>query len=158
MAKRGRRPIPTKIKIARGTLRKDRQREDEPTLPRGMPEMPERLAVDAVAVGKWQELSQLLYDLGVLTTADGEALATLCEIHSAEQSCLLELRANGPTIHTDLGGVKPNPAGSLYRSLAALKSTMMSEFGLTPSSRTKVGSSKQEAPQDDLEAFFKSHG
>lgn len=158
MAKRGRRPIPTKLKLARGTLRKDRQRSDEPALPRGMPEIPDRLEVDQVAKEKWRELSQILFDLGVLTTADGEALATLCEIHSAEQTCLLELRANGPTIHTDLGGVKPNPAGSLYRSLAALKSTMMSEFGLTPSSRTKVGSSKQEAPQDDLEAFFTSHG
>jgi len=120
--------------------------------------MPDRISADKIALEKWQELSQILFDLGVLAVSDGEALATLCEIHSAEQSCLLELRATGPTIHTDLGGVKPNPAGSLYRSLAALKSTMMSEFGLTPSSRTKVGSSKQEAPQDDLEAFFKSHG
>ena len=158
MAKRGRRPIPTKIKIARGTLRKDRVRPDEPDAPRGMPPMPDRISADNIALEKWQELSQILFDLGVLAVSDGEALATLCEIHSAEQSCLLELRATGPTIHTDLGGVKPNPAGSLYRSLAALKSTMMSEFGLTPSSRTKVGSSKQEAPQDDLEAFFTSHG
>ena len=159
MAKRGRRPLPTKLKIAKGTLRKDRQRPDEPDLPRGMPPMPERLKVDEVAVAKWGELSQLLYDLGVLTVADGEALATLCELHSAEQQCLLELRAGGPTIRTDLGGVKPNPAGSLYRSIAALKGTLMSEFGLTPSSRSKVGASKESnEPKDDLEAFFKSHG
>jgi P27 family predicted phage terminase small subunit len=158
MAKRGRRPIPTKLKIARGTLRKDRQRADEPDLPRGMPAMPERLAVDPIAVAQWHELSKALFDSGVLTTADGEALATLCEVHSAEQACLLELRATGPTIHTDLGGVKPNPAGSLYRSLAALKGNLLSEFGLTPSSRSKVGTSKDDTPKDDLEAFFTSHG
>lgn len=158
MAKRGRRPIPTKLKIARGTLRKDRVRPDEPDLPRGMPDMPERLEGDAVAVHKWKELSQILFDLGVLTTADGEALATLCELHSSEQACLKELREVGPTIHTDLGGVKPNPAGSLYRSIAALKNSLLSEFGLTPSSRTKVGAAQDSKPKDDLEEFFTAHG
>ena len=158
MAKRGRRPLPTQLKIAKGTLRKDRQRPDEPQAPRGIPQMPERLACDAVAVEKWQELSVVLDGIGVLTTSDGEALATLCELHSAEQACLRELREVGPTIHTDLGGVKPNPAGSLYRSIAALKTSMLSEFGLTPSSRTKVGSAKEKQPKDDLEAFFSAHG
>jgi P27 family predicted phage terminase small subunit len=146
------------LKIAKGTLRKDRVRPDEPEPTPGMPPMPERLSADAVALEKWKELSSLLFDLGVLTTADGEALATLCEVHSSEQACLQELRAQGPTIHTDLGGVKPNPAGSLYRSLAALKGNLMSEFGLTPSSRTKIGSAKQEKPQDELEEFFTAHG
>ena len=158
MAKRGRRPLPTQLKIAKGTLRKDRVLPDEAKLPRGMPEMPERLAADSVAVAKWQELSQILFDLGVLTVADGEALATLCELHSAEQACLKELREVGPTIHTDLGGVKPNPAGSLYRSIAALKNSLLSEFGLTPSSRTKVGATQDSKPKDDLEEFFSAHG
>jgi len=158
VAKRGRKPLPTQLKIVRGTLRKDRIRHDEPELPRGMPEMPERLAADAVAVEKWNELSKILFDLGVLTIADGEALATLCELHAAEQACLKELREVGPTIHTDLGGVKPNPAGSLYRSIAALKNSLLSEFGLTPSSRTKVGAAQDSKPKDDLEEFFSAHG
>jgi phage terminase small subunit len=66
---------------------------------------------------------------------------------------LLELRAGGPVIRTDLGGVKPNPAGPLYRSLVGLQSSLMGEFGLTPISRVRLGG-KQEAPQDELEAFF----
>jgi phage terminase small subunit len=33
----------------------------------------------------------------------------------------------------------------------------MGEFGLTPSSRVKLGT-KAEAPKDDLEAFFASEG
>jgi P27 family predicted phage terminase small subunit len=119
--------------------------------------MPERLAVDPVAMATWQRLSEILWSMGVLTIADGEALATLCEVHAAEQSCLLELRATGPTIHTELGGVKPNPAGSLYRSLAGLKATLMSEFGLTPSSRTKVAAPR-ETPKDELETFLATYG
>ena len=155
MAKAGRKPKPTALKILQGTQRGPAKRE--PSSPRGVPPMPERLAVDQVAVAKWQELAAILSAMGVLTTGDGEALATLCEVHSAEQSCLLALRAGGATIHTDLGGVKPNPAGQLYRSLVSLKATLLSEFGLTPSSRVKLATPVEE-PKDDLEDFFALHG
>jgi P27 family predicted phage terminase small subunit len=108
-------------------------------------------------VAKWNELVDILCKMNVLTTGDGEALATLCEVHAAAQACLLELRVSGPTIKTDLGGVKPNPAGSLYRGLVVLQASLMGEFGLTPSSRVKLGT-KAEAPKDDLEAFFAAEG
>ena len=151
----GRKSKPTAIKILEGTQRGTPNRE--PTAPPGAPPMPERLAVEPVAVAKWIELVDILCKMNVLTTGDGEALATLCEVHAAAQACLLELRVSGPTIKTDLGGVKPNPAGSLYRGLVVLQASLMGEFGLTPSSRVKLGT-KAEAPKDDLEAFFASEG
>jgi P27 family predicted phage terminase small subunit len=126
-------------------------------MPPGVPPMPERLAVDEVAVAKWHELAGILTRMGVLTTGDGEALATLCEVHSAEQSCLLQFRAGGAVMHTDLGGVKPNPAGPMYRSLVAMKASLLSEFGLTPSSRTKLAT-QVEVKKDELEEFFAAHG
>ena len=155
MAKAGRRPKPTAIRILEGTQRGPAKRE--PSMPPGVPPMPERLKVDAVAVEKWQELASILTKMGVLTTGDGEALATLCEVHSAEQSCLLQLRAGGAVMHTDLGGVKPNPAGPMYRSLVAMKASLLSEFGLTPSSRTKLAT-QVEVKKDELEEFFSAHG
>ena len=155
MAKAGRRPKPTALKILEGTQKGRAKRE--PALPAGVPPMPKRLEVDQVAVEKWRELSDILTRMGVLTLGDGEALATLCEVHSAEQSCLLQLRAGGAVMHTDLGGVKPNPAGSLYRSLVSQKAALLSEFGLTPSSRTKLAT-KAEVQKDELEAFFTAHG
>ena len=155
MAKAGRRPKPTAIRLLEGTQRGPVKRE--PSMPVGVPPMPERLKVDAVAVEKWQELAVILTKMGVLTTGDGEALATLCEVHSAEQSCLLQLRAGGAVMHTDLGGVKPNPAGPMYRSLVAMKASLLSEFGLTPSSRTKLAT-QVEVKKDELEEFFTAHG
>lgn len=156
MAKAGRRPKPTALRILEGTANR-RPPSREPSAPKGVPPVPERLKVDAVALAKWEELAAILTQMGVLTTGDGEALATLCEVHSAEQSCLLQLRAGGAVMHTDLGGVKPNPAGPMYRSLVAMKASLLSEFGLTPSSRTKLAT-PIEKPQDDLEAFFGKHG
>ena len=155
MAKAGRRPKPTAIRILEGTQKGPAKRE--PALPPGIPPMPKRLEVDQVAVEKWEELAGILTRMGVLTLGDGEALATLCEVHSAEQSCLLQLRAGGAVMHTDLGGVKPNPAGPLYRSLVSQKAALLSEFGLTPSSRTKLAT-KAEVQKDELEAFFTAHG
>lgn len=155
MAKAGRRPKPTALHILEGTQRGPVKRE--PSAPVGVPPMPERLKVDEVAVEKWHELAGILARMGVLTTGDGEALATLCEVHSAEQSCLLQLRAGGAVMHTDLGGVKPNPAGPMYRSLVAMKASLLSEFGLTPSSRTKLAT-QVEVKKDELEEFFSAHG
>ena len=119
--------------------------------------MPARLMLEPLAVEKWQEFVPILLGIGTLTTADGEALATLCEVYAATQACLLELRASGPVMHTESGGVKPNPAGPLYRSLVALQASLMGEFGLTPTSRVRLGG-KEEKPSDEVEDFFKLHG
>lgn len=153
---RGRKPIPEAAKRLAGNPGKRKIRPDLPA-PAGAPPMPKRLMVEPLAVEKWGELVPILLGLGTLTTADGEALATLCEVYVESQRCLLELRASGPVMRTDLGGVKPNPAGPLYRSLVALQASLMGEFGLTPSSRVRLGG-KEEKPSDEVEDFFKLHG
>lgn len=155
MAK-GRRPLPASVKKLAGNPGKRKIRPDLPS-PAGSPPMPKRLLVEPLAVEKWSEMVPILLELGTLTLADGEALATLCEVYAAAQACLLELRATGPVMKTDLGGVKPNPAGPLYRGLVSLQTSLMGEFGLTPTSRTRLGA-KQEKPTDEVEDFFKLHG
>lgn len=149
---RGRKPVPESVKRLTGNPGKRKIRPDLPS-PVGVPPMPKRLMVEPAAVEKWNELVPILTELGTLTLSDGEALATLCEVYAAAQACLLELRAGGPVMKTDLGGVKPNPAGPLYRGLVSLQASLMGEFGLTPTSRVRLGG-KQETPQDELEAFF----
>ncbi len=156
MGKRGPKPAPAAVRRLLGNAGKRPIKPDLPA-PAGAPPMPQRLMLEPVAVEKWNELVPILLGLGTLTTADGEALATLCEVYAATQACLLELRATGPVMRTDLGGVKPNPAGPLYRSLVALQASLMGEFGLTPSSRVRLGG-KEEKPTDEVEEFFKLHG
>lgn len=151
-----RKPMPAAVKKLMGNPGKRRITPDLPS-PAGSPPMPKRLLVEPAAVEKWHELVPLLLELATLTIADGEALAVLCEVYAASQACLLELRAGGPVMKTDLGGVKPNPAGPLYRSLVALQASLMGEFGLTPSSRVRLGG-KEEKPTDEVEEFFRVHG
>lgn len=156
MAKTGRKPKPAARKLLEGNAGKRKIRPDLPA-PIGAPPMPERLAVDPNSVAKWNELVPILLSLKTLSTADQEALATLCEVYAAAQSCLLELRASGPVLRTDLGGVKPNPAGSLYRSLVGLQVQIMGEFGLTPTSRVRLGG-QEEKPKDEVEEYFRVYG
>ena len=153
---RGRKPQPAAVKRLLGNPGKRKIKDDLPATP-GAPPMPARLLVEPAAVEKWNELVPLLLQLGTLTVADGEALATLCEVYAAAQACLLELRATGPVMRTDLGGIKPNPAGPLYRGLVSLQASLMNEFGLTPTSRARLGG-KEEKPADEVEEFFRVHG
>jgi P27 family predicted phage terminase small subunit len=152
----GRKPKTAAQKLMDGNPGKRKIRPDLPAPP-GAPPMPKRLMVEPLAVEKWTEFVPILMQLGTLTTADGEALATLCEVYAATQACLLELRATGPVMRTDLGGVKPNPAGPLYRGLVSLQASLMGEFGLTPTSRARLGG-KEEKPSDEVEDFFRVHG
>ena len=139
----GRKPKPTEIKLLEGSRIRPKERR-APRPKTSQPGMPQRLSSDKCAAAKWADLLPLISSMQVMTEQDVEALATLCEVHSAAQTCLLELRASGPVLRTDLGGVKPNPAGALYRGLISQQLSIMSEFGLTPASRCKLDT-KQEA-------------
>lgn len=143
----GRKPKPTEIKLLEGSRIRPKERR-APRPKTSQPGMPQRLKADKVAAAKWAELLPLITSMQVMTDQDVEALATLCEVHSAAQTCLLELRASGPVLRTDLGGVKPNPAGSLYRGLISQQLSIMSEFGLTPAARCKLDT-KQETQNEE---------
>ena len=71
MARSGRKPIPSALKILNGNPGK-RPIRPEPSTPVGAPPMPKRLKADAVAVGKWKELVPILLSMGTLTVGDGE--------------------------------------------------------------------------------------
>ena len=149
----GRKPKPTSLKLLEGSrIRKGERNAPKP--PANAPTMPKRLKVDKVAAAKWADLLPLICSMKVMTDQDAEALATLCEVHSAAQVCLLELRASGPVLRTDLGGVKPNPAGSLYRGLISQQMSIMAEFGLTPAARVRLGTSEKNDEENDPLARF----
>ncbi len=144
----GRKPKPTEIKILEGSRIRPKERR-APRPKTSEPAMPKRLSSDKCAAAKWAELLPLISSMQVMTDQDVEALATLCEVHSAAQVCLLELRASGPVLRTDLGGVKPNPAGALYRGLISQQLSIMSDFGLTPASRCKLDTKQQTDKEEN---------
>ena len=160
---RGPKPKPTKLKILAGT-RADRINHAEPTLPPARPEMPDHL--DALARAEWERLCGIVERMGVLTEADGAAMGIYCECYSkwirargdiAKRGLLIEITRTvttrrGSTVETT-GAVKANPAVAIEIQTARLMKELLMEFGLTPSSRTRVKTS-DAGPRDRLAEFL----
>lgn len=141
----GRRPKPTALKLAQGNPGKRKLNELEPTPEVVDPLVPEYLSKPARRW--WEMLSPMLYRLKVLTEADQLALALLCEQAAQADEATKILRKGGIMVKKQLydrGGKKVgtvpviNPAFKVQlESMKQLKA-FLTEFGITPASRSKV--------------------
>lgn len=137
----GRKPKPTRLKLMQGTARKHRMNKREPQPEGGTPPCPKGVGAEVRAV--WDDLAPVLERLGVLTVADGLALellsATVAEWRAADKA----IRQHGPTYETTnaQGNTmhRPRPEVAMRSDSARRLASLMAEFGLTPSSRTRVG-------------------
>lgn len=125
---RGRKPKPTALKVLDGT-RKDRINSEEPTFDACDLKPPAILTADA-EIEHWNELAPLLAKAGVLTVADRPMLAILCRCFGRLELDPLD-----------------DKAIDQYRRIAV-------EFGLTPSSRSRLKFVGDAKPKDELGAFL----
>src|SRR5438128_12468305 len=113
---RGRKPKPTKLKIMTGNPGKRPLNKREPKPRAGAPVCPTQL--DAKAKALWKRIADQLAAMGLISQADGVALELLCDAYSQWR----EARKEGQS------GAEP---------WKRVKS-MLAEFGLTPSSRSRL--------------------
>ena len=150
MGKRGPAPVPTKIKIARGTLRSRNKTEPQP--PASGVTMPGHLG--EVAAARWRELLPLLQAVRVMTDADVEALARYCDTYEWWLATRAKLRKDGDTypILNDGGEIRyiaQRPEVSIAHKLATQLRQLEQDFGLNPSARTSLHVEKPKADGDD---------
>lgn len=141
----GRPPTPTAVKRLKGTLQKCRAekiREWRP--PSGAPPMPKSL--DARAREVWKDCVGLLVPAGILTKADGEALADYCRAVSRADAADLVVADEGLTTAT-AEGIKVHPAVTIARRERDAAARLRGLFGLDPSSRARLN--VPEAPKAD---------
>ena len=160
MARTGRPPVPTQLKILRGNPGKRRLNLREPAPPDDGIAMPEYLG--DVARKRWGVMLPLLQAVRVMTKADVEALARYCDTYEWWLATRAKLRKNGDTypILNDKGEVKyiaQRPEVAIAHKLAAQLHALEADFGLNPSSRTKLAT-QVEVKKDELEEFFSAHG
>jgi P27 family predicted phage terminase small subunit len=105
----------------------------------------------------WRTLGKLLLDAGLLTDGDTLALEMLCTAYARMQ------RANRKVIETGGEVVKSETSGGLYqnpwlhvanRAWEQCKS-MLGQFGLTPSERTRVMAAIEEEEDDLAQLLFR---
>lgn len=145
---RGHRPIP--------------QGEPKPTIPADMPEAPALL--DAHGREEWDRVAPELYALGLLTVVDQGPLAAYCMAFSrwktAELAIQRDAKVNDKTKHSGLVQITKE-GNAIQHVLVGVANTarrdMMrfaAEFGLTPSARAYLASSKRGDGDDTDKKFF----
>lgn len=159
----GRKPVPTALKLLRGNPGKRRLNELEPRPEAAVPRCPAFL--DGEARKEWRRLSRRLAGLGLLTEIDRGQLAAYCEAWGRYVDAVERVRKTGLIIH--VGGERDKETGNvsggfwqqspfvgvLNKALEQLR-TMAAEFGMTPSSRTRIHAAPKPENAKDEERFF----
>lgn len=149
---------PTKLKLLEGNRGKRKLPENEP---QPFPKAPKpHLDIDKIAKKTWKRLAKILEPLGLLTEADGDMFAALCQIRARlvvihtflkeeNQSLVMEVQKPDPD-----GGIrfeyKQSPYVMMEKQYYELFRRFASEFGLSPRGRVGLAIGKDPDKGDDL--------
>jgi len=142
----GRKPKPTALKQLAGNPGKRALNHAEPRPRVVMPRPPESLSNDEKE--KWKAIVRDLHPLGLVTTIDKDALAMYCVIYVRWLKAEKMVRDKGEIIKTAAGNIIQNPYLSIANRALDQLNKLGAEFGMTPSSRSRV---KVEAPDAEHE-------
>lgn len=152
----GRKPKPTALRLLGGNAGKRAVNKREPKPARGVPKCPAHLTARAKAA--WKRIGPELQKMGVLTLADGPALEMLCDAYAQYREADDCVQAEGLTYDTvsELGTmVRARPEVAMRADAWRRVRAMLAEFGLTPSSRSRVSAAKPEEERDPFEELLK---
>ncbi|MFC6644444.1 phage terminase small subunit P27 family [Granulicella cerasi] len=149
----GRKPKPTIIKQLSGNPGKRRLNKSEPSFSAGAT-CPKHL--DKVAKAEWKRIAADLTTSGLLTSVDRSALAAYCVAFSRWIKAEELLEREGLVIVSPKSGyAMPHPAVSISNTAMTLMHKFASEFGFTPSSRSRINvAAPTKTKADPLDAFF----
>jgi P27 family predicted phage terminase small subunit len=123
--------------------------ESEPKPVNSVPKCPRHL--DSEAKREWKRISSELDTLGLLTRVDRAALAAYCAAWSRWAAAEKVLRKEGLTFSTPRGYVQQRPEVGIANTALSLMKAYLTEFGMTPGSRSRVVATPKE---DDSDGFF----
>jgi P27 family predicted phage terminase small subunit len=137
-------PQPTSLRILSGNPGKRKLNRSE-ARPRPLePEKPNWL--DRQAGAEWDKLAPMLFNLGLLTEADGDALAAYCQALAMLAKATRAVNRKGLTLVTPTGQVRTRPEVIIQQRALVIVRGYAEVFGLTPSSRSRI-----EIPEDGTE-------
>jgi P27 family predicted phage terminase small subunit len=131
-----RRPKPTALKVLQGNPGKRRLDPREPKPPLEIPPCPEHLSEAAKA--EWQRMSEQLYQLGLLTALDLALLAAYCQAWGRWLEAERHLEEEGAILASPDGGLMLSPWIPIAGKAMNQMHRLLVEFGMTPSSRTRI--------------------
>ncbi len=160
MGRRGPAPEPTALKLLKGNPGRRPINDREPRPKSKRPRCPRWLDKDAKAA--WKDLVPELEAMGVLSRVDGNALTRYCTLWSRWKKAELFLQKHGDSypIKDEKGKLKylaQFPQVGVANKLAVQLTRLEQEFGMTPSSRTRIRIERDDQI-DEFEAFLQAKG
>lgn len=147
----GRKPKPTALKLLAGNPGKRALNRAEPRPKVVMPRPPEHLSDEEKA--KWKVVVRELHPLGLVTRIDVDALAMYCVIFVRWMKAEKMVREKGEIIKTAAGNIIQNPYLSIANRALEQLNKLGAEFGMTPSSRSRVKADLTD-PDQELEQML----
>ena len=160
MGQRGPAPTPSAVLKLRGTLRPDRV-FDEPEPPEGVPECPDWLSDEAKQA--WDQVAPDLAATGLLTRLDANALARYCTMWARWRKAEDFIAQHGE-VYTlkDANGsarcVMQFPQVAIAHRLSLALTRLESEFGMTPSGRSRIHVQPPSTGPSTLAKFIRPTG
>ena len=157
---RGRRPLPPRLKLIKGTLRDRIRSKADGLLSKPMP--PSFLSPEACE--EWDRLCDQLYEGGIITSLDGFALAAYCQAYGRwrqAEKLLAEISidnadeaSKGLLTRAANGKLVPHPLTTVASRAMADTMRFAAELGLTPSSRSRVDPEPPPRGNDPATKYF----
>lgn len=142
---------PTALKLLEGNPGQRRLRP-EPQPRRGIPPCPAWL--DGEARREWRRITPELDRLGLITVVDRVALAAYCQSFARWYLAEKERTVGGDTHVTQTGYEAVRPCVTISQKERQLMRAFLSDFGLTPASRTRVAAAPAEARPEGIAALL----
>jgi P27 family predicted phage terminase small subunit len=143
---RGRKPKPVELRVLHGGAY-GKALAEQPQPRRCLPRCPDHLEGEAAAC--WKRLARELYDAGLLSAIDRDALAAYCTAYARYKKAEAEVARHGEVVETATkvdaagnvtggGNTIQNPWLAIANRALEQMSKLAAEFGMTPSSRSRV--------------------
>lgn len=154
MGKRGPKPKPTALKLLHGDfiVHPERMNHNEPVLDVAQPEIPDSLGDYGRA--EWGRITKEMTELGVISRIERSAIEKYCIAWEKERECEDEVKKEGRFLKFDNGMIREHPASKAAREYANQCFRALVEFGMTPSSRSRLHVKKKDAVDTDEQRMF----
>jgi P27 family predicted phage terminase small subunit len=106
------------------------------------------------AAAEWRQLAPAAVGVGTLTAADLTAFALLCATLATERQAREVIEAEGLSVATDGGGMKPHPCVRIVENARNQSVRLLESFGLTPKGRQSIDVNPPGSPANELAERF----
>lgn len=148
MAQRGRKPKPTALKVLEGNPGKRELNENEPKPKPKAPSCPKWLEDEAKK--EWRRMNKQLEGLGLLTEVDMTAFAGYCQAYARWKESEEFITKHGAIVKTPSGYWQQVPQVSIAQTYLRIMNRFCEQFGLTPSSRSRLTADNGNSDDDDI--------